>query len=92
VISCSKNAAWCAQVDRLPCKGGFDLHRISAQTAVFLWSLLAAAAVVGFWMRDPQGAETALAIQAESLPQPAGLITLQKVSVASLVLGPAVIK
>ncbi len=37
-------------------------------------------------LRDPQGTETALAIQAKSLPQPAGLISLPAVSVASLVL------
>lgn len=31
---------------------GVHLHRIPAHTSVFLWSLLAAAAVAGFWMRD----------------------------------------
>jgi hypothetical protein len=36
--------------------------------------------------RDPQGTETALALQAKTLPQPAGMISLATVSVASLIL------
>lgn len=42
-------------------------------------------------LRDPQGTDTALAIQAKSLSQPAGLISLPTVSVLSMILVAAMI-